>query len=529
MEQVLAYSRDQVHQDTGYNCGPASAQTIIRSKTGRLIGERELGRRMGTHTGGTDTIDQVAAVLNAELKGAGYRTVSIGGASASAGQIERLWQDVKRSVASGHGVVANIIAPPSNYPKAVLPSTISPAYSGGDVYHYVAIMGLAEDHRGRRYWIADSGFSPFGYWCSATQMAHLIAGKGYAYAADAAPLAPPAPPAAPQAPAPGKTGPAFTIDISEWQNGLQLSRAKADGIEGVILRVCDGTYQDKVFRSHLQDALANGLPVATYIYLRHPSEGTTVEQQVNAYQANCPEKHLPVWLDAESPAGITVALLEQFHAEFTRRGYRVAGVYTYRTYWRDRMGSPVLRHLGHVWNAAYGKDLTGTAAELYPGDRGHATTDGNGWADFRGQVPSMWQFGSKVRVAGHAVDGNAIRDRALLRSLFHNPNPQEDAPVAFDYARDTNAQLTGSTRADHYPGFPSLRWHTRGTDRNPSFTVTDYAREADRELNSRLDYTKHTPADEDTMLGHVMALRREVAHLASHCATCPSIPTNTQE
>nr|MDK7249043.1 hypothetical protein [Corynebacterium amycolatum] len=36
MEKMLDYRRDQIWQDTGYNCGPASAQTIIRAATGVL-------------------------------------------------------------------------------------------------------------------------------------------------------------------------------------------------------------------------------------------------------------------------------------------------------------------------------------------------------------------------------------------------------------------------------------------------------------------------------------------------------------
>lgn len=44
-------------------------------------------------------------------------------------------------------------------------------------------MGYGEDGAGRRYWIADSGFSPYGYWISHEQLASLIPPKGYAYAA----------------------------------------------------------------------------------------------------------------------------------------------------------------------------------------------------------------------------------------------------------------------------------------------------------------------------------------------------------
>lgn len=180
-EKVLNYLRDQVTQDTYYNCGPASSQTVIRAATGNLVGERDLGAQLGTTTNGTDWIGLFPAVLNRHLPGAGYRHVEMPHDPASPEQVERLWRDLTSSIDAGYGVVANIVAPPSNYPRAVYPSTTSPAYRGGTVYHYIALMGYAGDGAGRRVWVADSGFTPYGYWVSLAQLATLIPPKGYAY------------------------------------------------------------------------------------------------------------------------------------------------------------------------------------------------------------------------------------------------------------------------------------------------------------------------------------------------------------
>lgn len=179
-EKVLNYPRDQVHQDTFYNCGPASVQTVLRAATGEFVAESVLGRELGTHTGGTDWIGQVRRVLNARMPGGGFAVVEMPNDPPTRAQKDALWVHVTRSIDAGFGVVANIVAPPSNYPRAVSPSTISPAYSGGTVYHYIAVMGYS-DGGGRRYWIADSGFPPFGYWISHDQLASLIPPKGYSY------------------------------------------------------------------------------------------------------------------------------------------------------------------------------------------------------------------------------------------------------------------------------------------------------------------------------------------------------------
>ncbi|MFR9973267.1 C39 family peptidase [Corynebacterium striatum] len=184
MEKVLQYPRDQVGQDTFYNCGPASCQTVIRAATGSLIAESELGRCLRTHRGGTDWIGQFPTVLNHFIPAAHYRHREMPNDPPTAAQRDRLWEDIVGSIDRGHGVVANIVAPPSNYPRAVAPSTIQPIYKGGTVYHYFAVMGYSDQGQ-RRVWIADSGFYPGGYWLALDQLATLIPPKGYAYSGGA--------------------------------------------------------------------------------------------------------------------------------------------------------------------------------------------------------------------------------------------------------------------------------------------------------------------------------------------------------
>ena len=86
-----------------------------------------------------------------------------------------------RSIDAGWGVIMNGVAPPWNYPRGVKGS-ISPAYHGGTVYHYVAAMGYDDTPGARAVWIADSSFAPFGYWCGFDQVATLIPPKAYTYA-----------------------------------------------------------------------------------------------------------------------------------------------------------------------------------------------------------------------------------------------------------------------------------------------------------------------------------------------------------
>lgn len=183
VEKRLDYPRDQVTQDTIYHCGPASTQTIIRAATGQLVSESDLARELRTTTRGTDWIGQFPAVLNQHLPGSDYRIVEMPQDPPTPQQRDALWIHIRGSIDAGFGLVANIVAPPSNYPRASHTSTTSPAYTGGTVYHYIALMGYAIDAAGTHHvWVADSGFVPYGYWCTLDQLASLIPPKGYAYA-----------------------------------------------------------------------------------------------------------------------------------------------------------------------------------------------------------------------------------------------------------------------------------------------------------------------------------------------------------
>ena len=196
VEKTLPYSRQWVTQNTPYYCGPASVQTIILSKTQKLVPEATLAAELRTTTNGTDWIGQFPAVLNRYIKGANYRHVEMPNDPPNTAQKNTLWANLVNSIDGGHGVVANIVAPPSNYPRPSYKSGTRLAYRGGTVYHFVGVLGYATDSRGVKHvWIADSGFSPYGSWITFDQLASLIPPKGYAYATAKPPAKPnPTPP-----------------------------------------------------------------------------------------------------------------------------------------------------------------------------------------------------------------------------------------------------------------------------------------------------------------------------------------------
>lgn len=179
--KVLDYDRRIVPQETPYWCGPAATQVVLNGR-GVASSEPALARELGTHQGGTDHIGLITPVLNRYLPGAKYVVREMPNDPPTIEQQTRLWLDIKNSIDGGFGVVANIVAPPSNYPRGVNGS-VSPAYRGGTVYHYIALMGY--DEANQAVWVADSGFAPFGYWIGFNQLSTLIPPKGYAPNSDA--------------------------------------------------------------------------------------------------------------------------------------------------------------------------------------------------------------------------------------------------------------------------------------------------------------------------------------------------------
>lgn len=175
MEKILDYLESEAPQETGYWCGPASTQMVLSCR-GIWESEENLAYQLGTHTGGTDYIGQFPPVLNKYMPDGdyGYRDLSD---PPSASQKDELWSWIVNSIDAGYGIVANIVAPPSNYPIGVKGAPTLQYAGMGTVYHYIALVGY-DDQYPAVYW-ADSGFRPFWSWVSFDQTASLIGGKGY--------------------------------------------------------------------------------------------------------------------------------------------------------------------------------------------------------------------------------------------------------------------------------------------------------------------------------------------------------------
>ena len=237
------------------------------------------------------------------------------------------------------------------------------------------------------------------------------------------------------APKPTAKGEIFGVDVSEHQDGMSLKRAKQEGISFAILRLCDGTYRDRTFSSHLKDAESAGLLVSTYWYLRAPSEGTTISQQVDVIDQQMKgRRDLSVWIDVESVSGsrklLTGADVHAAKRELEKRGYTVAGIYSGAWYWEKMPGGePSMDGLGSLWVSHYGqRNAYGNYRVIYANEGG---ANHPGWRYPLGdKLPDILQYGSNGLVAGKYVDVNAFKGtRAELAQVFgYDPKPTHSTP-----------------------------------------------------------------------------------------------------
>jgi len=208
-EKVLNYNRAIVPQETGWWCGPAATQ-IALDILGIKMQERDIAAEIeqienpgrGDDRDGTDYIGLIETFLDRKVPWAKYTSVYVQNDPMNQSQKDRFWNHIVRSIDAGYGVIVNIVAPPSNPPRATKGSVAPPYPKRSTTFHYAIITGY-DPSGSRAVWIADSaafggitGFwNPFdgpGSICS------LVPPKGYCYA-DLVPAPKPEPaPAKPQ-------------------------------------------------------------------------------------------------------------------------------------------------------------------------------------------------------------------------------------------------------------------------------------------------------------------------------------------
>ncbi|WP_190824693.1 glycoside hydrolase family 25 protein [Saccharopolyspora pogona] len=202
------------------------------------------------------------------------------------------------------------------------------------------------------------------------------------------------------------------IDISRYQAGIDLDKARAEGFDFVLIKATQGSsWVDPQFARNLAAARAAGLLHAAY----HYQEGSVSAAAQADHIARVVPQDCPVILDVEKGGG-PAALTRDLTQRLRDKGYLLPLLYLPEWYWRE-LGRPSLAGLPPLWYSRYPSNRAGSASEVYA--RNQTWLDGL-WGGYGGLSVAVLQFTDQGRVAGRSpVDCNAFRGtREQLAALL---------------------------------------------------------------------------------------------------------------
>lgn len=226
------------------------------------------------------------------------------------------------------------------------------------------------------------------------------------------------------------------IDVSEWQGDIDWAKAKADGVEGVIIRLGYGwgNNADKKAQRNISECKRLGIPfgIYWYSYADTPAlakeEGTDVVAKLKQFGVNPSDLAYPVYYDLEkwtweghqppTDPNVYNNIVNNWYSALQSAGYKNLGVYSYTSYLQGPL-KHVDIYAKTTWVAQYGARM---GFDSFPtNSRGWQYTSSGKVDGISGNV-DMNAFGNKEYAnGGHWVTKNDQKywrdsDGSLARS-----------------------------------------------------------------------------------------------------------------
>lgn len=226
------------------------------------------------------------------------------------------------------------------------------------------------------------------------------------------------------------------IDVSEWQGDIDWSKAKADGVEGVIIRLGygEGNNADKKAQRNISECKRLGIPfgIYWYSYADTPSiakgEGADVVAKLKQFGVNASDLAYPVYYDLEkwtweghqppTDPNVYNDIVNNWYSALQSAGYKNLSVYSYTSYLQGPLNHADI-YAKTTWVAQYGARM---GFDSFPtNSRGWQYTS-SGKVDGISGTVDMNAFGHKEFVnGGHWVTKNGQKywrdsDGSLARS-----------------------------------------------------------------------------------------------------------------
>lgn len=161
------------------------------------------------------------------------------------------------------------------------------------------------------------------------------------------------------------------IDVSGWQGDIDWAKAKADGVEGVIIRLGygEGNNADKKAQRNISECKRLGIPfgIYWYSYADTPAlakeEGTDVVAKLKQFGVNPSDLAYPVYYDLEkwtweghqppTDPNVYNNIVNNWYSALQSAGYKNLGVYSYTSYLQGPL-KHVDIYAKTTWVAQYG-------------------------------------------------------------------------------------------------------------------------------------------------------------------------------
>ena len=226
------------------------------------------------------------------------------------------------------------------------------------------------------------------------------------------------------------------IDVSGWQGDIDWAKAKADGVEGVIIRLGygEGNNADKKAQRNISECKRLGIPFGIYWYSYADTsalakeEGADVVSKLKQFGVNPSDLAYPVYYDLEkwtweghkppTDPNVYNNIVNNWYSALQSAGYKNLGVYSYTSYLQGPLKHADI-YAKTTWVAQYGARM---GFDSFPtNSRGWQYTSSGKVDGISGNV-DMNAFGNKEYVnGGHWVIENGQKcwqdsDGSLARS-----------------------------------------------------------------------------------------------------------------
>ena len=220
------------------------------------------------------------------------------------------------------------------------------------------------------------------------------------------------------------------IDVSGWQGDIDWAKAKADGVEGVIIRLGygEGNNADKKAQRNISECKRLGIPfgVYWYSYADTPAlakeEGADVVTKLKQFGVNPSDLAYPVYYDLEkwtweghqppTDPNVYNNIVNNWYSALQSAGYKNLGVYSYTSYLQGPLKHADI-YAKTTWVAQYGARM---GFDSFP-------TNSRGW---------QYTSSGKVNGISGNVDMNAFGNKAYV-----NGGSSNDLQAAIDVRKMT--------------------------------------------------------------------------------------------